>query len=192
MTKHGPLRVGIGGPVGVGKTTLTEQLCRALAHRCSMAVITNDIYTREDADYLTRAQEELPDKSAIAFSLATAYIGQGRRDEGRRVVESALVQFPDEAALHDLLGQLHQRSGRPDGMKDARISFSRAIAINPNVGSYQERYGVAKEDAEQQMKDIKSGARNNGQTAAMKGVMAGAVITQPQNMRGSSFSTCSG
>ncbi len=53
---HGPLRIGIGGPVGAGKTTLTEQLCRALAHRCSMAVITNDIYTREDADYLTRAQ----------------------------------------------------------------------------------------------------------------------------------------
>lgn len=53
---NGPLRVGIGGPVGAGKTTLTEQLCRALAHRCSMAVITNDIYTREDADYLTRAQ----------------------------------------------------------------------------------------------------------------------------------------
>lgn len=53
---NGPLRVGIGGPVGAGKTTLTEKLCRALAHRCSMAVITNDIYTREDADYLTRAQ----------------------------------------------------------------------------------------------------------------------------------------
>jgi urease accessory protein len=50
------LRVGIGGPVGVGKTTLTEQLCRALAARCSMAVITNDIYTREDAEYLMRAQ----------------------------------------------------------------------------------------------------------------------------------------
>lgn len=52
----GPLRVGIGGPVGAGKTTLTEKLCVALATRCSMAVITNDIYTREDADYLMRAQ----------------------------------------------------------------------------------------------------------------------------------------
>ena len=52
----GPLRVGIGGPVGAGKTTLTEKLCAALANRCSMAVITNDIYTREDADYLLRAQ----------------------------------------------------------------------------------------------------------------------------------------
>ncbi|MCW1933010.1 urease accessory protein UreG [Pararhodobacter zhoushanensis] len=53
---NGPLRVGIGGPVGCGKTSLTEQLARALASRCSMAVITNDIYTREDADYLVRAQ----------------------------------------------------------------------------------------------------------------------------------------
>jgi urease accessory protein len=56
MSKHGPLRVGIGGPVGAGKTTLTEKLARALAARCSMAVITNDIYTREDADALLRAQ----------------------------------------------------------------------------------------------------------------------------------------
>jgi urease accessory protein len=53
---NGPLRVGIGGPVGAGKTTLTEKLCAALAPRLSMAVITNDIYTREDADYLLRAQ----------------------------------------------------------------------------------------------------------------------------------------
>ena len=52
----GPLRVGIGGPVGAGKTTLTEKLARALAPRLSMAVITNDIYTREDAEALMRAQ----------------------------------------------------------------------------------------------------------------------------------------
>lgn len=53
---HGPLRIGIGGPVGAGKTTLTEQLCRALRDRFSVAVVTNDIYTREDAEYLMRAQ----------------------------------------------------------------------------------------------------------------------------------------
>lgn len=53
---NGPLRVGIGGPVGAGKTTLTEKLAAALAPRLSMAVITNDIYTREDADALVRAQ----------------------------------------------------------------------------------------------------------------------------------------
>jgi urease accessory protein len=56
MSINGPLRVGIGGPVGAGKTTLTEQLCRAMAGHHSMAVITNDIYTREDADALVRAQ----------------------------------------------------------------------------------------------------------------------------------------
>ncbi|MEM7722924.1 MAG: urease accessory protein UreG [Pseudomonadota bacterium] len=52
----GPLRVGIGGPVGAGKTTLTEQLCKAMAQDYSVAVITNDIYTREDAEYLLRKQ----------------------------------------------------------------------------------------------------------------------------------------
>jgi len=53
---RGPLRVGIGGPVGAGKTTLTEKLARVLGPRLSMAVITNDIYTREDAEALMRAQ----------------------------------------------------------------------------------------------------------------------------------------
>jgi urease accessory protein len=53
---HGPLRIGIGGPVGAGKTTLTAALCRALAGSTDMCVITNDIYTREDAEFLTRAQ----------------------------------------------------------------------------------------------------------------------------------------
>ncbi|MEM8630150.1 MAG: urease accessory protein UreG [Pseudomonadota bacterium] len=56
ISENGPLRVGIGGPVGAGKTTLTEKLCRAMAAEYSVAVITNDIYTREDADFLTRAQ----------------------------------------------------------------------------------------------------------------------------------------
>jgi len=55
-SSNGPLRVGIGGPVGAGKTTLTEGLCRAMADRYSVAVITNDIYTAEDAEYLLRAQ----------------------------------------------------------------------------------------------------------------------------------------
>lgn len=56
MTTNGPLRVGIGGPVGAGKTTLTEFLCKTMARDHSMAVITNDIYTSEDAEYLMRKQ----------------------------------------------------------------------------------------------------------------------------------------
>ena len=53
---HGPLRVGIGGPVGSGKTTLTEKLCKAMRGQYSIAVITNDIYTKEDALILNRLQ----------------------------------------------------------------------------------------------------------------------------------------
>ena len=56
MSATGPLRVGIGGPVGAGKTTLTAALCRAMSEDYSVAVITNDIYTREDAEFLMRAQ----------------------------------------------------------------------------------------------------------------------------------------
>ena len=56
MTMQGPLRLGIGGPVGAGKTTLTEMLCKDLSSRLSMAVITNDIYTSEDAEYLMKKQ----------------------------------------------------------------------------------------------------------------------------------------
>jgi urease accessory protein len=61
-SKNGPLRVGIGGPVGAGKTTLTEKLCKAMRERYSLAVITNDIYTSEDAEALMRAQALTSDR----------------------------------------------------------------------------------------------------------------------------------
>ena len=53
---NGPLRVGIGGPVGSGKTTLTQRLCEAMRGKYSIGVVTNDIYTREDALMLARLQ----------------------------------------------------------------------------------------------------------------------------------------
>ena len=55
-SSNGPLRVGIGGPVGAGKTTLTAALCRAMRDDYSVAAITNDIYTQEDAEALMRMQ----------------------------------------------------------------------------------------------------------------------------------------
>ena len=63
-TANGPFRVGIGGPVGSGKTALTERLCRALRDSHDIAVITNDIYTREDAEFLTRAGALAADRIA--------------------------------------------------------------------------------------------------------------------------------
>jgi urease accessory protein len=53
---NGPLRVGIGGPVGSGKTALTDKLCKAMRETYSVAVVTNDIYTKEDAEALVRMQ----------------------------------------------------------------------------------------------------------------------------------------
>lgn len=63
-SSNGPLRVGIGGPVGSGKTTLTEKLCKAMRDRYSLAVVTNDIYTKEDAMALVRTQA-LPEDRII-------------------------------------------------------------------------------------------------------------------------------
>src|SRR3984957_5402138 len=58
----GPLRVGIGGPVGSGKTALTERLCRLLSKCYDVAAITNDIYTKEDAEFLTRSGALVPER----------------------------------------------------------------------------------------------------------------------------------
>jgi urease accessory protein len=55
MNRQGPLRVGVAGPVGSGKTALVDALCKQLRSRCDMAVVTNDIYTKEDAQFLMRS-----------------------------------------------------------------------------------------------------------------------------------------
>ena len=59
---NGPLRVGIGGPVGTGKTALMDALCKRLRDRYNIAAITNDIYTKEDAQFLTRAGSLDPER----------------------------------------------------------------------------------------------------------------------------------
>lgn len=59
-----PLRVGIGGPVGSGKTALLDALCKNMRDRWSVAAITNDIYTREDAEFLTRSGALVPERIA--------------------------------------------------------------------------------------------------------------------------------
>jgi urease accessory protein len=59
---RGPLRVGIGGPVGSGKTALVDALCQRLRERFQLAVVTNDIYTREDAEFLTRSGALPPER----------------------------------------------------------------------------------------------------------------------------------
>ncbi len=61
-SKKGPLRVGVGGPVGSGKTALVDRLCKHMRDAYDIAVITNDIYTKEDAEFLTRSGALPPDR----------------------------------------------------------------------------------------------------------------------------------
>jgi urease accessory protein len=60
--EHQTLRVGVGGPVGSGKTALVDSLCKAMRDRFQMAVVTNDIYTKEDQDFLIRSGALTPDR----------------------------------------------------------------------------------------------------------------------------------
>src|ERR1700756_5378264 len=62
MSMRGPLRVGVGGPVGSGKTALVERLCKTMRDRYDIAVVTNDIYTKEDAQFLTRSGALAPER----------------------------------------------------------------------------------------------------------------------------------
>jgi urease accessory protein len=62
ISPNGPLRVGVGGPVGSGKTALMDALCKRLRDEYDIAAITNDIYTKEDAEFLTRSGALSPDR----------------------------------------------------------------------------------------------------------------------------------
>ena len=69
---HGdPLRVGVGGPVGSGKTALLLNLCRALRERWQLAVVTNDIYTREDAEFLVTHEALGPERADRILGVET-------------------------------------------------------------------------------------------------------------------------
>jgi urease accessory protein len=94
------IRIGIGGPVGSGKTALVDMLCQRLSPRLSMAVITNDIYTREDADYLVRAGA-LPKERIVGVETGACPHSAVRDDISINVnaAEDLLRQFPDLALL---------------------------------------------------------------------------------------------
>ncbi|MEL6948277.1 MAG: urease accessory protein UreG [Pseudomonadota bacterium] len=93
---HGPLRIGIGGPVGSGKTTLTARLCEALREQLSIAVITNDIYTREDAEALVRMQA-LPSDRVIGVETGGCPHTAIREDASLnlRAIDTLNARFPD-------------------------------------------------------------------------------------------------
>ncbi|BCM90981.1 urease accessory protein UreG [Abditibacteriota bacterium] len=91
-----PLRVGVGGPVGSGKTALVEQLCKRMRDRYSLAVVTNDIYTREDALILTRA-EALPEERIIGVETGGCPHTAVREDASMNfeAIDELQARFPD-------------------------------------------------------------------------------------------------
>jgi urease accessory protein len=91
-----PLKIGIGGPVGSGKTALVEALCLGMRNRYSLAVITNDIYTREDAEFLLR-REVLPKERILGVETGGCPHTAIREDASVNLeaVRELAERFPD-------------------------------------------------------------------------------------------------
>jgi urease accessory protein len=95
MTANTPLRVGVGGPVGSGKTALLDALCKRLRERYEIAVVTNDIYTREDAEFLIRS-EALPAERIVGVETGGCPHTAIREDASMNLaaVEDLQARFP--------------------------------------------------------------------------------------------------
>ena len=93
---NGPLRIGIGGPVGAGKTSLTAAICRFLKADLSLAVITNDIYTKEDAEFLNQ-QQILPSERIVGVETGGCPHTAIREDASINLtaIEKLTRNFPD-------------------------------------------------------------------------------------------------
>ena len=100
MANKSPLRIGVGGPVGSGKTALLEVLCKALRDDYDIAVVTNDIYTQEDAKILTRA-EALPEERIVGVETGGCPHTAIREDASMNLAAVADLQakFPDLDAV---------------------------------------------------------------------------------------------
>jgi urease accessory protein len=97
---NGPLRVGIGGPVGTGKTALMDALCKHFRDQYDIAAITNDIYTKEDAEFLTRAGS-LPPERILGIETGGCPHTAIREDASINLAGVAEMRrrFPDLAVL---------------------------------------------------------------------------------------------
>jgi len=96
MAESSPLRVGVGGPVGSGKTALLDALCKGLRDQFEIAVVTNDIYTREDAEFLIRSQA-LPAERIIGVETGGCPHTAIREDASMNLaaVEDLQARFPN-------------------------------------------------------------------------------------------------
>ena len=121
---HGPLRVGVGGPVGSGKTALMDALCKRLRDRYEIAAITNDIYTKWDAEYLVRSGALVPERIAGVETGGCPHTAI-REDASANLAAIADMRqkFPDARSGADRIGRrqscrdLFARAGRSDDLR---------------------------------------------------------------------------
>jgi urease accessory protein len=170
-----PVKIGIGGPVGSGKTALTEVLCRRLRDRLGMAVITNDIYTKEDAEFLVR-RGALPADRVLGVETGGCPHTAIREDASVNLeaVDQLLTAFPDldlliiesggdnlaatfspelvDATIYVIdvaEGDKIPRKGGP-GIRRSDLLVINKIDLAPHVGA---DLGVMARDAERQRGD---------------------------------------
>ena len=115
-----PLRIGVGGPVGSGKTALVETLCRRLRDQYDLAVITNDIYTQEDAQFLIR-RGALPEERVLGVECLEEGHGLGPETVARLAVDVPLaIHGCDRLGLLKLVEEPAQAL-RPKGHAGAQV-----------------------------------------------------------------------
>ncbi len=127
LHQHGPLRVGVGGPVGSGKTALMDALCKRLRDRYEIAAITNDIYTKWDAEYLVRSGALAPERIAGVETGGCPHTAI-REDASINLAAVADMQQeisrarpdPDRIGRRQSGRDLLARAGRPDDLRHRR------------------------------------------------------------------------
>ena len=134
-TSHGPLRVGIGGPVGSGKTALMDLLCKTMRERYDIAAITNDIYTKWDAEYLVRSGSLTPDRIAGVETGGCPHTAI-REDASMNLAAIADMRAIDEFGVAVLIRKVIERVRAQNGV--LHVSFDVDFldpAVAPGVGT---------------------------------------------------------